>query len=235
MLGCLRIFLSRCDRVDALGERGYFDPIETYAKDIIMTDSDKTSDESIVEDLHQNAQTDEQAVVDQSIDVPPESELELVKAELVSVQEENKAIQDKYLRLNAELENYRKRAEREKINAIKFANEKLLREMIPVLDNMEHALVASRADTSDATVAVKHLIDGVQMVEKQFIDVLGRLGIEQIEAQGKAFDPMFHEAMSEVEDNSKAHHTVLEVYQKGYTLNGRLVRPVRVVVSKSSI
>lgn len=162
-------------------------------------------------------------------------EPEILKDPLEVLQEENAKLSDRFLRLSAEFENFRKRSERERLNAIKFANEKLLREMIPVLDNLEHALSAVKQEESgDPQTMVKHLVEGVTLVEKQFVGVLGALGIKQIEAKGKPFDPMLHEAMSEICNDDLEHHTIMEVYQKGYTLNDRLVRPARVVLSKKS-
>lgn len=160
-------------------------------------------------------------------------ELEEPQDPMVVLQTKYDHLNDKYLRLHAELENFRKRSERERLNAIKYANEKLLREMIPVLDNLEHARSAAQQEKDqDTKEAVRHLYEGVQLVEKQFVEVLGNLGIKQIEAKGKPFDPMLHEAMSEISNPDVDHHTILEVYQKGYMLNDRLVRPARVVVSK---
>jgi len=160
------------------------------------------------------------------------SEEEKFKAAFEDFEKENEKLKDKYLRLNAELENYKKRSDRERISAVKFANERLLKSLIPVLDGFDQALKSGHVEGSHESS--RELLAGMKMIQKQFLEILTAAGVQEIEAVNKPFDPQNHEAMMEQPDDSVEHHTVLEEYQKGYLLNGRLVRPARVIVSKKS-
>ncbi len=160
-------------------------------------------------------------------------------AVLEQTQKEAKSMQERLLRVSADFENYKKRQTREKDDAVKYANERLLKEVLPVLDNADRALEAVRSslgaeggpEPSAAPGAVKVLVEGVEMVFKQLSDTFGRFGIEGFSALGKPFDPAHHEAVSQRDDDTVPSGTVIEEYQKGYLLHGRLVRPSMVVVS----
>ncbi len=136
---------------------------------------------------------------------------------------------DQVLRTQAEMQNLRRRVERDVENAHKFGLERLIGELLPVVDNLERS-VALLADDASSVPAVT---EGVELTLKSFLDVLERQQVEQLDPRGQPFNPEFHQAMSMVPDASVAPNTILEVYQKGYTLNGRLVRPAMVVVAKS--
>lgn len=154
-------------------------------------------------------------------------------AHLVSkVQSEMVMVQDRYLRLAAEFENYKKRAEREQQNSVRFATEGLLRDLLPVLDNLEQALLAAVAGQKPEDKSYETVITGLKMVLKHFQDTLGRFGIQSFSALGLAFDPLKHEAVMERENTDTPSGQVLEEFQKGYMLHERLVRPARVVVAK---
>jgi molecular chaperone GrpE len=149
---------------------------------------------------------------------------------MVRIQEaEKKAAEnyDKYVRAVAELENYKKRATREKAEAIKYGNECVLRDILPIIDNMERAV--EHAGTSDDLDAVKK---GLKLVQEQFISCLQKHGVEQIAAIGKDFDPNVHEAMMQVESDQHEHSQVVGEFEKGYLLQGRLLRPAKVSVCK---
>ena len=138
-----------------------------------------------------------------------------------------KDLQDKMLYFQAEFENFKKLKAREKQETLKFGNETLLQELIPVLDNMEMALEhASHADD------VKAIAEGVKLTFNQFLKVLEKSGVERLEAVGKKFDPNLHEALYQEERDDMEPDTVVSEVQKGYLLNGRVVRPSRVSVSK---
>lgn len=163
------------------------------------------------------------ALEDDSLEHPQKSETDVLKEDLA-------LMKDRYLRLAADFENYKKIAQREQISSIKFANESIITNLLPVLDNLEQAVKACAisGDTkSDVLV-------GVEMVLKQFVDLLQKFGVEVFSAQGAKFDPTRHEALSEQEDNNVEPGTVILEYQKGYLFNGRLLRPARVVVAKRS-
>ena len=134
---------------------------------------------------------------------------------------------DRYLRLSAELENYKKRAEKEKGETYKFANENILKDLLPVLDNLERALEHGRESGN-----LKALLDGIELTHKSFWTVLEKYGITRIEAMGEEFDPNHHEAVMVQEDAQKPAGQVISQLQIGYRLHNRLVRPAMVVVSK---
>jgi molecular chaperone GrpE len=138
---------------------------------------------------------------------------------------------DQALRAQAEAENTRRRAQRDVDNAHKFALERIARELLPVADSLERAVDAAR--TSGAEGAAAAIADGVTLSLKMLLDTLARAQVLQIDPTGAPFDPKFHEAVAMVESSTAEPGSVLEVLQKGYTLNGRLVRPARVIVAKA--
>lgn len=146
----------------------------------------------------------------------------------VKLQEmENKASEnyDKYIRTVAELDNYRKRAVREKADAIKYGNENLLRDILPLVDNVDRAL--EHADTSDDFEAFKK---GLKMLHEQLLCCLKKHGVEVIDTAGKDFDPNVHEAMLQVKSDEHEAGKVVNEFERGYLLNGRLLRPAKVCV-----
>ncbi|MDR2017585.1 MAG: nucleotide exchange factor GrpE [Syntrophobacterales bacterium] len=138
-----------------------------------------------------------------------------------------KDLQDKMLYLHAEFENFKRLKTKEVQEILKYGNETLLQELIPVLDNMEMAL-----NHASHTDDVKAIEEGVKITFNQFLKVLEKAGVERIEAVGKKFDPNLHEALYQEERADMEPDTVISETQKGYTLNGRIVRPSRVSVSK---
>jgi len=139
--------------------------------------------------------------------------------------------QDMVLRAQAEVQNMRRRCEQDVEKAHKFALEKFGTELLPVMDNLERAL---QAVTNADDESVKALYEGVELTLKGFTETLSKNNIEQLDPQGEPFDPQQHEAMSIVENDDVEANTVLTVVQKGYLLNGRVIRPAMVIVAKSS-
>jgi molecular chaperone GrpE len=135
---------------------------------------------------------------------------------------------DLYVRSQAEMENFKKRQKREKEDWLKYATESLIKELLPSLDNLEKAL--AHADSEDSGDALKQ---GVGLTLKGLKDALAKSGLEEVPARGEAFDPCFHEAVSQIENDRVKPGTIVEELQKGYLLNKRLIRPAMVVVSKS--
>ena len=135
-------------------------------------------------------------------------------------------LSERLLRLQADFENFRKRAQREKDEARQFANQSLIEKQLPILDNFEMALAAAK----DADPALR---DGVQMIYDQLLGILRDSGVETIDATGEEFDPNLHEAISQQETTEAEPGTVVEQVQRGYRLHERLVRPARVVVAKA--
>jgi molecular chaperone GrpE len=158
-------------------------------------------------------------------------EIELAEEQLQEseqqVNDEIQALQDRFLRLGAEFDNFKKRSERDRQVSVRFASESLLRDLLPVIDHLEQALLAAKVGVDDA------IVTGVKMVLKQFEDVLGRHGVKGFNALGEQFDPSKHEAMAEQADASVPAGQVIQEFQKGYFLHDRLVRPARVVVAKN--
>jgi molecular chaperone GrpE len=140
---------------------------------------------------------------------------------------ELKQLQDRVLRLAAETENTRKRLEREKSDGICYANEGLIRELLPVIDNLERAV--QHGEEADAG----SLLDGVRMTLKSFGDVLARHGCTSFNSVGEPFDPNLHEALMQQPSGEHPEKTILLEFQKGYKLRDRLLRPASVVVSKA--
>lgn len=131
-------------------------------------------------------------------------------------------------RTQAEIQNIRRRAEQDVDKARKFALEKFTNELLPVVDSLERAVEACPAD-DESTRALR---EGVEMTLKMFMDGLGKFNVETVDPKGEAFNPEHHQAMSMVDDPNAEPNTVVAVMQKGYLLNGRLVRPAMVVVAK---
>ncbi|MGQ9921175.1 MAG: nucleotide exchange factor GrpE [Desulfobacca sp.] len=172
-----------------------------------------------------------------STDVP---EVELVASEecdhealirqLAEKEEEIKELREKHeqlLRMVADVENFRKRLEKERADLRDYANESLLKELLPVLDNLELALNHGRDQEACAA-----LVAGVENVLKGFRQAIARFGVTPIEALGEKFDPAFHNAVMLQEDDSVADQTVIQELQKGYMLKNRLLRPAMVVVAR---
>ena len=130
---------------------------------------------------------------------------------------------DRYLRQAADMENMRRRQEKDRADLLKFGTEKLLQDLLPVLDSLDKAMQSADGQTNP-------VVEGVKMVQKQFVTVLEQNGLKPIDSKGASFDPNLHQAIQRLEDDV-AEDTVKEEYQRGYTLNGRLIRPAMVSVS----
>jgi molecular chaperone GrpE len=137
---------------------------------------------------------------------------------------------DSVLRARADMENARRRAEQEVDKARKFALERFAGELLPVLDNLERAMQGADAENE----AIKPVVEGVDLTLKSFINVVEKFGMVIVDPQGEAFNPELHQAMSMQETTDFAPNTVMAVMQKGYTLNGRLLRPAMVMVSRAA-
>lgn len=137
--------------------------------------------------------------------------------------------QDSVLRARAEMDNARRRAETEVEKARKFALERFAGELLPVVDNLERAIELTDSENE----AVKPLLEGVEMTHKTFISTIEKFGLSLIDPQGETFNPDLHQAMSMQENAELAPNTVIAVMQKGYQINGRLLRPAMVMVSRA--
>jgi molecular chaperone GrpE len=136
---------------------------------------------------------------------------------------------DKMLRAAAEQENFKKRIHRETLDFQKFANESLIKELLPIVDNLERAVESSGPDQKQAQA----IVEGVKMTLKEIYKVLERFNLKSLESEGKLFDPNFHQAVMQQETAEHPENIVLKEMQKGYILHDRLIRPAMVVVSKA--
>jgi len=151
------------------------------------------------------------------------------QAGVAELQAELDKARDMALRAQAEAQNAKRRAEQEVEKARKFALERFCSELLPVVDNLERALEAASGEEE----ALRPIAEGVELTLKSFTDVLGKFQVVAVDPAGEPFDPELHQAMSMIESPDAEPNTVLAVMQKGYTLNGRLVRPAMVMVSKA--
>ena len=170
----------------------------------------------------EHAEHDDQAAQDTP------DELTLVRAQLLAQEALAKEKDDLLLRERAELENFKRRMQREKSESLRFASEPLLRDILPVIDNLERAV--AHAKESDGSQA---LVEGVELVLRSLLDTIGRHGVSRVKAKGEVFDPSRHEAVAQVENTELAPNTVLDEHQSGYQLHDRLLRPAMVSVAKA--
>jgi molecular chaperone GrpE len=155
---------------------------------------------------------------------------EMTKQELLKklseTQEQAQNNYDLYMRTYAEMENIKKRGIKEREELAKYANESLIREMLPMIDSLDKAIAHARDDQDSSA-----LIEGLELTRDGLMKTLEKVGLEEVEAMGKPFDPNFHEAVSQQKDDTVAPGYVMVELQKGYVLNGRLIRPSTVVIS----
>lgn len=156
--------------------------------------------------------------------------VEELQAETEEDSQESVDFRAKYFYLAAEMDNLRKRTARERENLLKFGNEKILSDLVEVIDNLDRTLSALEGETDKK---ILNIVTGIDMVRKQFLEVLGNNGLERIESLGQIFDPNFHEAMAQQASPEHEDETIINEYQKGYVLNGRLLRPAKVIVVKN--
>lgn len=164
------------------------------------------------------------------LDAEPSAENTDIEQQLELALEEKQRLHEQYLRTLADMDNLRKRTTREKEEIAKFANEGILRDILPVIDNLERAV--EHSETADDSGG---LLEGVRMTLTQFTQVLSRFGVAPIDTVGKPFDPAFHQAMGQLESADHPVNTVMVEMQKGYQLNERLLRPAFVLVAKSPV
>ena len=200
-----------------------------------MSEQDKSRDpeqdaaqkqaEEVAQAAVEQAREEQGDVGDEASDTSPEAEIAALSQEL---EQARKALGEADVRAQAEIQNMRRRAERDVTAAHKFALEKFAGEVINVADSLERALTSLDADNEALTPAR----EGTQLTLKVLLDTFGRFNIEQLDPRGDTFNPELHEAMAMVPQPDAAPNSIIEVLEKGYTLNGRLLRPARVVVAR---
>jgi len=155
-------------------------------------------------------------------------ELAALRMQVEEKSREAKANYDLFLRERAENENFKRRMQRDKSEALRFANEPLVRAILPVLDNLERALAHAQAGSGGQS-----LVDGVTLVARAFLETLEKHGVSRVSAKGQTFDPTRHEAMAQVDSTEMAPNTVVDEYTPAYMLHDRLLRPALVTVAKA--
>ncbi|GAK86912.1 heat shock protein GrpE [Vibrio ponticus] len=201
-----------------------------------MSNEEKKIQEEELQQQEKAVESDVEAVgTDADIEWNEETELDeqeakiaQLEAALLSSEAKIKDQQDSVLRAKAEVENMRRRTETEIDKARKYALNKFAEELLPVIDNLERAIAAADGENE----AVKPLLEGVELTHKTFADAVAKFGLKEINPEGEAFNPEFHQAMSIQESPDHESNTVMFVMQKGYELNGRVIRPAMVMVAK---
>ncbi len=193
---------------------------DNQQEEIKEPDSEKIENEEDINDSQENTDTQETS--------------EDEKAEEDNLEKEIETLKEEKIRLLAEMENLRKRFEREKVETIKFGSINLARDILSPGDNLERALDALPEDENQAQ-SIKNLIDGLKMVLKEYKSALEKHGVKKIESLNQKFDHNFHQAMMEVENNDVEEGTVVQEVQSGYTMHDRLLRAAMVGVSKKPI
>ncbi|AHH46573.1 molecular chaperone GrpE [Francisella tularensis subsp. holarctica PHIT-FT049] len=157
-----------------------------------------------------------------------EEQLERAKDTIKELEDSCDQFKDEALRAKAEMENIRKRAERDVSNARKFGIEKFAKELLPVFDSIEQAL--KHEVKLEEAIAMK---EGIELTAKMLVDILKKNGVEELDPKGEKFDPNLHEAMAMIPNPEFEDNTIFDVFQKGYMLNGRIVRAAKVVIVKN--
>lgn len=189
-----------------------------------MSQEDKSVDD--IEQVQPEVAEAENADVE--TEAAPEVTDEDLLKQLQEAEERASAAQDQYMRAEAEMANLRRRVEKDVENAHKFGQEKLSKELLAVADNLERAVQSTESEAAD----INAIREGVELTLKGLIDVFAKFNIVAVDPAGEPFDPQLHQAMSMVENPDVEPNTVIAVMQKGYQLNGRLIRPAMVMVSK---
>lgn len=178
---------------------------------------------------HEEYTETEKAADENQAQPQEEVTVEGLQSQLATLAAAFESAKEQSLRSQADAQNARRRAEQDVEKAHKFGLEKIVNDLLPVVDNLERALAA--IDQNNESFAA--VIEGIQLTHKSFVDALARHQVIAVNPQGEPFDPQLHQAVSAVPNPDVEPNTVINVFQKGYTLSGRLVRPAMVVVSKT--
>ncbi|ANP77354.1 MULTISPECIES: nucleotide exchange factor GrpE [Vibrio] len=193
-----------------------------------MSNEENKVTEEELDQIIAEAEKVEEAELNEDAADEQESKIAQLEAALLSSESKVKEQQDSVLRAKAEVENMRRRTEQEVDKARKYALNKFAEGLLPVIDNLERAVQAADAENE----AVKPILEGVELTHKTFVDTVAKFGLTEINPEGEAFNPEFHQAMSIQESPDHESNTVMFVMQKGYELNGRVIRPAMVMVAK---
>lgn len=184
----------------------------------------------MTETTNEELETEEVKATEEELEQESIAPVEGEKIAELRPEKEEENFKEKYFYLAAEMENMRRRNERERENLLKYGNEKVLKGMLDVVDNLERTLEAVQDEEDEK---IKNIITGVEMVRNQFLDILKGHGLEEVLTLGEKFDPNFHEAMAQQPHETHENEVIISEYQKGYKLNGRLLRASKVVIVKN--
>ena len=177
-----------------------------------------------VEEVSENTETVEESVASEPVVVDNADQLRDLEVQVETLKSRN----DQLMRVAADFENYKRRQEREREEMAKYAGQQVVANLLPVIDNFERALQAESGQDPAS------FVEGIRMIQKQLVDVLSKANVSVVEAKGQPFNPEFHEAIASEVNDEVEDETVLEEFQKGYIMHGRLIRPAIVKVSKVS-
>lgn len=158
-----------------------------------------------------------------------QEKIEITHDEILAMNQKIADAEDKFLRTQAELVNYRKRKDEEVERKLKYANENLILELLPILDNFERGI---NMDDSNLNDDISKFLSGMKMIYSSLVNTLEKFEVKEIKALGETFDEFYHNAVMVGEEDSKEKGIILEVYQKGYTLKDKVIRPAMVKVNK---
>ena len=211
---------------------GHEEESENLDDDLFLSPDDEDDDEEVIVlgEEDSDADDDDEDDDDDALSEANEalkSELEAARTQLGEVSEERDELKNKLMRSVADLENYRRRADREKEDLRKYGIDKVVSDLIPAVDNLERALQHAEGREDPASI-----VDGVTMIYKQIVNALAKYGVQGFVSKGELFDPQRHEAIQQVESTEFDTGTIVEEYQKGYFLHDRLLRPALVAVAK---
>tara|TARA_R110001592_G_scaffold363189_1_gene681141 strand:- start:11582 stop:12223 length:642 start_codon:yes stop_codon:yes gene_type:complete len=198
---------------------------------LVSSEDEKViNDENVVDPINtEELEAESEAIFEEVLEQSAQSDKDW-KAEAQSLAQQLEELRDQAIRVKADAQNVRRRAEQDVEKAHKFALEKFAKELLPIIDGLEKTVEAEIALGNE----MNPMREGVEMTLSMFLSSIQKFNLEQIDPVGKPFDPSLHEAMSMVEVPNAEPNTVIAAMQKGYTLNGRLVRPAMVMVSKNS-
>ncbi|WP_435248680.1 nucleotide exchange factor GrpE [Vibrio sp. nBUS_14] len=193
----------------------------------MSNEENKVTEAELDQIIAEAEKVEEAELNEESVD-EQEAKIAQLEAALLSSESKVKEQQDSVLRAKAEVENMRRRTEQEVDKARKYALNKFAEGLLPVIDNLERAVQAADAENE----AVKPILEGVELTHKTFVDTVAKFGLTEINPEGEVFNPEYHQAMSIQESPDHESNTVMFVMQKGYELNGRVIRPAMVMVAK---
>lgn len=194
---------------------------------VILKNTRDDMENKVVNDVNETVESDLEAQKQEFEEQAREQQQDQISEIIAKKEEEINDLNSRFLRLNADFQNYKKRAEKEKADVYQFGNEKMIADLLPILDNLERA----NNSANEESAASDSIAKGVEMVIQQFKDILKKHGVEEIQAVGEAFDPNLHHAVMQEDHADYEANRVIDVFQKGYTLNGKVIRPSMVKVS----